>query len=70
MTNRELIERVYSNHSDVVDISDVILLSRYAAEDTAVTMTASGIANADMNGDGILNGADTTAIVRKIAKLD
>ena len=59
-----------ANCDNVVDISDVILLSRYAAEDTAVTMTASGIANADMNGDGILNGADTTAIVRKIAKLD
>ena len=59
-----------ANCDDVVDISDVILLSRYTAEDTAVTMTESGIANADMNGDGILNGADTVAIIRKIAKLD
>lgn len=59
-----------ANCDNVVDISDVILLSRYVAEDTAATMNENGIANADMNGDGILNGADTTAIVRKIAKLD
>ncbi|MCQ2434597.1 MAG: dockerin type I repeat-containing protein [Oscillospiraceae bacterium] len=59
-----------ANLDCIVDISDAILTARYAAEDTAVTMTASGIANADVNGDGILNGADTTAIVRKIAKLD
>ena len=59
-----------ANLDCIVDISDAILTARYAAEDTAVTMTASGIANADVNSDGILNGADITAIVRKIAELD
>ncbi|MCQ2469810.1 MAG: dockerin type I repeat-containing protein [Ruminococcus sp.] len=52
------------------DISDAILTARYAAEDTAVKLTEIGISNADMNGDGIVNGADSTAIVRKIARLE
>lgn len=57
------------NVDKVVDISDVILLSRYVAEDITVGITVSGLAVADLNGDGNYTAADTTIILKIIAKL-
>lgn len=57
------------NCDDVIDISDVILLSRYAAEDKAAVLTAQGKINADCNHDGKYNAADTTLVIRFIARL-
>ena len=58
------------NTDETVDISDVILLSRYTAEDTKITVTKQGLANADLNADGKYTAEDVTKIIRKIAMLD
>ena len=58
------------NVDNAVDISDVIMLARYAAEDTTVSVTKQGLANADLNEDGKFTSADVTKILRIIAKLE
>jgi endoglucanase len=58
------------NVDGFVDISDVILLSRYTAEDTTISITTEGLVNADLNGDGKYSAEDVTRIIRIIAKLD
>lgn len=58
-----------ANCDGEVDISDVILVSRIAAEDTAVTMTALGRKNADCDGNGLISAADATKILLLIAKI-
>ena len=57
------------NVDNVVDISDVIMLARYVAEDKEIKVTAAGLKNADLNADGKYTAADTTAIIKIIAKL-
>ena len=57
------------NCDDVVDISDVILLSRYTAEDKTVTVTQQGILNAECDGRSGLTAGDTIVIVQFIARL-
>ena len=52
-----------------VDITDVILLARYTAEDTEISVTKQGLLNADLNADGKYTAQDTTTILRIIAKL-
>ena len=57
------------NEDASIDISDVILLSRYAAEDSQAKISQDGLINADVNGDGKQNLADATMILRCVAKL-
>ncbi len=57
------------NTDGSVDISDVILLARYAAEDSEIVLSDPGKRAADCNRDGLLNAADTMLILRMIAKL-
>lgn len=57
------------NCDDIVDISDAILLARYVAEDTRVSLTNSGKLNADVSGDGKYTAEDTSLIIRIIAQL-
>ena len=52
-----------------VEIADVILLNRFLAEDTAVTVTDQGIANADCVYDGETAPEDSTAILQYLAGL-
>ena len=52
-----------------VSIADVVLLSRYVNEDTAVLLTATGMLNADCNGDGMLTYDDCTMLLKLIARL-
>lgn len=60
-----------ANDDLTVDISDVILLSRFAAEDTSAPQVSEAAKKlCDMNGDGKTNAEDVTLIIRKIAKLD
>lgn len=59
-----------ANVDGTVDISDVILLARYAAEDTRISITPEGLANSDMNSDSKYTGEDVSMIIRIIAKLD
>lgn len=53
----------------VVDISDVILLNRFVAEDTAVTITTQGLLNADCVYNEKPDGEDSAAILQYIAGL-
>lgn len=50
-----------------VDISDVILLNRFIAEDTTITITDQGLLNADCVYDGQKTGDDATIILQYIA---
>ena len=56
--------------NDEVDISDVILISRVASEDTSVDITEQGRINANCDGDDILSANDAATALRIIAKLD
>ena len=58
------------NCDNTVDVSDAVLIARFAAEDNTAVITEQGKQNADMNRDGNLTGDDVIAILRKIAKLD
>lgn len=59
-----------TNADGIVDISDVILLARYAAEEPNLPITQKGVANSDMNGDGKYTAEDVAKIIRIIAKLE
>ena len=50
-----------------VAIADAILLARYIAEDTDITVTAQGRANADMNGDDQINSDDSAELLSWLA---
>ena len=52
-----------------MDISDVILVSRIAAEDTQVSLTAQGKVNADVDGKKGISGGDAKMILQYIAKI-
>lgn len=55
--------------SGEVDISDVVLIARVAAEDSEVTISAEGKRNADVNGNGRTDLDDATMILKYIARL-
>lgn len=57
------------NADGKVTVSDAILLSRYAAENSTVSITAAGMAVADLNNDGEVNADDTTALLMMLAGL-
>lgn len=52
-----------------VDISDVIFVSRVAAEDKELSLSAQGKLNSDCNADSKINGADSVIILQLVAKL-
>ena len=58
------------NTDGKMTISDAIMLSRYVAEDTSLTLDDAALANADANYDGIVTAADCTSILRAIAGLE
>ncbi len=53
-----------------VKVGDVILLNRFLAEDTAATVTAQGLANADVNASGAPDGEDAGSILKMLAGLN
>lgn len=52
-----------------VDISDVIFVSRIAAEDTSLSLSAQGKLNANCNADSKVDAADSVIILRLVARL-
>lgn len=50
-------------------IDDVIILNRFLAEDTAISVTEQGILNGDANRDGSTNNDDPVVILRYLAGL-
>ena len=59
------------NDDGEVTIADVVRLCRYVAQDDtlAPAMTAAQIANADVNGDAIVDSSDITVLARFLAHL-
>ena len=55
--------------SGTVDISDAVLIARFAAEDRTAVITDQGMLNADCDGVKGVNGGDTTMVLRYIARL-
>lgn len=58
-----------ANCDAVVDISDAILVSRVAAEDTSVSLSETGRLNADCDGLSGISAGDASQIIQYIAKL-
>ena len=50
-----------------IKIEDVVLLSRYVAEDTSISITAEGVVNAECDGMAGLDAGDTAAILMYLA---
>lgn len=57
------------NADGTVDISDAVLLARFAAEDPDANIARAVINHADLDSDGYVNGSDVIVILRYIAKL-
>ena len=57
------------NLDKVVDVSDAVLLARFASGDSKAKVTTQGLVNADVNGDHNADTDDVTIILRFIAKL-
>ena len=53
-----------------VEIADAILLARWMAEDTDITVTAQGLLNADLTGDGQVTTDDSAKLLRNLAGAD
>lgn len=56
-----------TDESGIVDVSDAVLLARYTLSDPDVTISAQGLLNADVNGDGKHDSDDVILIVNHIA---
>ena len=52
-----------------VDVSDVVLLARFCAEDRTVKISTQGLRNADVTKDGKPDSNDTTQMLKFIARL-
>ena len=57
-----------ANQDDKVDVSDAVLVARFAVMDTTVFITDQGLANADASGDGKVSDQDITSIIMYIAR--
>ena len=57
-----------ANCDGSIDVSDAVLIARFAAEDREATMTDQGRQNADVTHDGNVDGQDSTKILQCIAK--
>ncbi|MBR3446415.1 MAG: glycoside hydrolase [Oscillospiraceae bacterium] len=54
--------------SGVVDVSDAVLIARFAAEDKNAVITDQGLRNADCDSTPGVDGSDLTRVLRYIAK--
>lgn len=54
---------------DKVDVSDAVLICRFAVSDTKAVLTDAGKANADVTHDGSVNAEDASKILKYIARL-
>ncbi len=55
------------DENGAVQIADAILLARWIAEDDDITITTQGLANADMNGDELVNPDDAAELLSWLA---
>ena len=52
-----------------VDVSDAVLICRFAVSDAKAVLTDAGKANADVTHDGSVNAEDASKILKYIARL-
>ncbi|MDR9828150.1 dockerin type I repeat-containing protein, partial [Vibrio sp. FNV 38] len=52
------------NEDGTVDISDAVMLARFAAEDSEVRISRAAVSHADFDGDGNVTGSDVIVILR------
>lgn len=57
------------NCDGFVKVSDVILLNRFLSEDATAEISATGMANADVNGNASVENEDAIAILKMLASL-
>ncbi len=57
------------NEDSEVTVADVILYNRYIAEDTTITITAKGLANAEVTGDTSVTGEDAVKVLKYLASI-
>ena len=57
-----------ANCDSAVDVSDCVLISRFAVEDSGAALTDKGRKAADVTHDGYVRSDDATLILRYIAK--
>ena len=57
------------NQDTSVDVSDAVLVARFAAEDRTAQISGSGMICADVNADGTVDTKDAADILKYIAKL-
>ena len=57
-----------ANQDGKIDVSDAVLVARFAVMDTTVFITDQGRLNADANGDGKVSDQDITSIILYIAR--
>lgn len=62
------------NYGDInvdgnITIADVILYNRYVAEDVLATISSQGLANAEVTGDGKVDGEDAVKVLKYISGL-
>ena len=55
--------------SGIVNVADAVMLARFCAEDSEITVTAEGKRNADTNGDGDLTAEDIGRLLEYLAGL-
>lgn len=55
------------NSDGQITVADGVMLARVVAEDTTVSISEQGLANADVNGDGEITANDTTALLKRLA---
>lgn len=58
-----------ANESGLVDVSDAVLIARFAAEDQEAKLTAQGKINADVNKNGSPDSDDLIMILKYITKI-
>lgn len=58
-----------ANCSGKVDVSDAVMVARFAAEDSSVRLSNIGRLNADVTHDGNIHSDDVIKILKYVAKL-
>jgi hypothetical protein len=58
-----------ANEDDAIDVSDAVLMAKFAASDSSAKITDQGKINADVTHDGNVDDQDVTKVLKYIARL-
>ena len=68
-TDSKLTKKGDADCSGTVDVSDAVMVARFAAEDSTLVISAEGKANCDTDNNTVIDAEDVLNILRAIAKL-